>query len=501
MRAHAGIQAPSLLQRGSRTHYDAIVIGSGVGGSTTAALLAHAGLDVLVLEKNARIGGILASVTRDGFKLDTGSHLVARGARGPLGRLLRQLGLDRPRFLRHPIPVRSCGMLDIEAPGRRLWLPFTALEAARKLKLPARERLRLGRLLLAIFTMSERELEQWDRRSLDVFLRQYTEHPAAFYLFAFLGSIFFVLPPWDVSAGEAIRCLRWVLRDYSLSYVEGGMESLGNALLGLVTGCGGEVAVQSRAVSIREAGARLQVGTEDGSVYEAPAVACNLAPSDLLGLVDGIELPAAYAEQVKAIRPSGNAHQLRLALRRPLVGSGCLIGGISLSGLGLEDLSLELMERTVATIEAGHVSDPLAVYASVPSNFDATLAPPGAQSIIASIYGPSREDPADPPARWRDRGLEALASVIPGLMDELLFVDFAPVPEIGRWMGKSSRAAICNAQCPGQTGRDRLPVSTPVHGLYLCGDGAGGRGIGIEMAAVSGTEAAEAILRQRRAVS
>ena len=43
-------------------------------------------------------------------------------------------------------------------------------------------------------------------------------------------------------------------------------------------------------------------------------------------------------------------------------------------------------------------------------------------------------------------------------------------------------------------GRDRLPVATPIAGLYLCGDGAGGRGIGTELAAVSGIEAAESIL-------
>ena len=61
-------------------------------------------------------------------------------------------------------------------------------------------------------------------------------------------------------------------------------------------------------------------------------------------------------------------------------------------------------------------------------------------------------------------------------------------------MGKSQRAAICNGQRPVQVGRDRLAVATPVPGLFLCGDGAGGRGIGIEMAARSGTEAARHML-------
>jgi prolycopene isomerase len=87
-----------------------------------------------------------------------------------------------------------------------------------------------------------------------------------------------------------------------------------------------------------------------------------------------------------------------------------------------------------------------------------------------------------------------MASIIPGLEDELLFHEFVPIPQVGSWMGKSNRAAICNGQTPGQVGRDRLAVATPVPGVFLCGDGAGGRGIGTELAAVSAAEAARGIL-------
>jgi prolycopene isomerase len=473
--------------------HDAIVIGTGVGGCVTAALLAQAGWRVLVLDKNHSPGGILASYRRDGFKIDAGSHLVSRGRYGPLGRVLRRLGLDRPRFLTHPIPVRSRGMFEITAPPRRLGLLATAREAAKKLDLPPREVLRVARMFFQVLTLTELELRRWDRRTLDAFVRQHTEHPGAYFLLSFLASIFFVLPPWEVSAGEAIRCLRWVLRDYSLSYLEGGMDSFARALLAVVTGAGGEVVAPARVVSVRRVPGGLEVATEDGRSFSAQVVAANLAPVDLVELVEG-DLPDGWAARARSIRSSGNAHQLKLALRRPLVDEGCLIGGVSLGGLTLRDLSIELMERAVSDIAQGRISDPLAIYAPVPSNYDPSVAPPGHQLIVASLYGPTCDDPVDPPARWEERGLEAMARIIPGLEDALLFHELVPIPAVGRWMGKSGRGAICNGQVPGQVGRDRLPVATPIAGLYLCGDGAGGRGVGTELAAASAIEAVEAIL-------
>jgi prolycopene isomerase len=264
------------------------------------------------------------------------------------------------------------------------------------------------------------------------------------------------------------------------------MDALIESLLGPV-----EVMAPARVVSILRKQDSFVVVTADGRELEAAQVACNLAPADLLSLID---LPDEWAARARAIKPSGNAHQLRIALGRPLVDEGCLIGGLTLDGLTLDDLSIDLMQRTVADIEQGRVTDPLAIYAPVPSNYDASLAPPGRQLIIASVYGPVLDHPIDPPERWRDRALAALARVIPHFEEELLFCELMPVPAVGRFMGKGGRGAISNGQFPGQVGADRLPVTTPIPGLFLCGDGAGGRGIGTELAASSGMEAAAAML-------
>jgi len=56
--------------------FDTIVIGSGAGGLTTAALLALDGQRVLVLERHAVLGGCLQSYQRNGFEWDVGLHYM-----------------------------------------------------------------------------------------------------------------------------------------------------------------------------------------------------------------------------------------------------------------------------------------------------------------------------------------------------------------------------------------------------------------------------------------
>ncbi len=86
---------PSTLRIGRRyranrvdSDYDAIVIGSGIGGLTTAACLSQMGRKVIVLEQHYTAGGFTHSYARNGYEWDVGVHYIGdMGAATPARRL------------------------------------------------------------------------------------------------------------------------------------------------------------------------------------------------------------------------------------------------------------------------------------------------------------------------------------------------------------------------------------------------------------------------------
>ena len=78
--------------KGDGATYDAIVIGSGMGGMTTAALLAKLGQRVLVLEQHYVPGGFTHMFKRKGYIWDVGVHAVGEVTHHTVtGRLLDYL--------------------------------------------------------------------------------------------------------------------------------------------------------------------------------------------------------------------------------------------------------------------------------------------------------------------------------------------------------------------------------------------------------------------------
>ena len=69
-----------------------IIIGSGLGGLSTALLLSKNGYNVSVYEQATQVGGCLQCFMRNGVKFETGMHFIGSAATGQtLDRLLTYL--------------------------------------------------------------------------------------------------------------------------------------------------------------------------------------------------------------------------------------------------------------------------------------------------------------------------------------------------------------------------------------------------------------------------
>src|SRR5699024_2741616 len=103
--------------------FDAVVIGSGLGGMSAGAYLAAAGKRVAILERHSVIGGSSLVFRRRGrWEFDAGVHYIGDcEATGQVPTLMRGLGLDdRIDFL----PLDRAGFDTIIGPDMRLRVPF-----------------------------------------------------------------------------------------------------------------------------------------------------------------------------------------------------------------------------------------------------------------------------------------------------------------------------------------------------------------------------------------
>lgn len=480
-----------------RSDFDVIIIGTGIGGTAAGAVLAHAGKRVLLLDKNPRYGGSCSYYDKQGFRIDMGTHLFCRGEKGPLGEVLRRTGRPGAIWFKRALPLK--------ARGSGLWLhlarnpaawPLGALDALRQTGIPLAELPKVARFFYAILRMPMREIEALDDTSVHDFVLRYTQNPYVYLAFNFLLGLYFILPPKDVSAGEAIYCFQVMARDFALSYPKGGAAAIPGAYIRIAETYGAELRLRAGVKKIIiEKGCAAGVELESGEVVRARTIVSTTSLKDVVYRLTGAgHFSAAFRRRVDGLVGSQIAVQAKIGLRRPLVNAAVLIGGTPMAfPPGLPDIAL--LERNFETFFRGRVPEMTPIYCPIPTFFDPSLAPPGHQLLTACALAPTTDVPlSDGAERWTEAMMSALRQMVPGLEREAVFIDTFSVRFMEHWIGKSGGSAITTAQTMGQVGDKRPGVRSEIPGLYFAGCCAGGRGVGTELAATSGMECADAIL-------
>ncbi|HVY44308.1 MAG TPA: FAD-dependent oxidoreductase, partial [Minicystis sp.] len=487
----------------------AVVVGAGVGGAAAALLLAASGVRTTLVDKNRRLGGSCSGYEKQGFHVDVGTHMFCRGDKGPLGEVLWRAG--RPgaiRFVRTRdiaevrFPARpgdanqQDGVTRIAVPADLARMPRFVVELVRALALSPREAARAARLFAHILAMSDADVDALDGATVEDFIAPFTDHPPTIGLFGFLLGLYFILPYWEVSAGEALWSFRAMVRDNALSYPLGGSIAVPGTYARIAEELGADVRTGAGVRRVVVDRSRVRgVELEDGSVLPASiVVSTSSVRTTVTRLVGPQHFPEAYVARALALRGSYVAVQAKIGLRKKLVDAGAIIGGVG-DGVDLLRVSTGELREMFAALADGKIPPVVPFYCPVPTNFDPSLAPPGHQLLTACAVAPTTDVALrDPAPLWEEAMLATLRKVVPGLDEHAVFVDRFSVAFLERWLGKEFGPAVSTGQTPDQVGKKRPAVHTPVRGLYLAGCGAGARGVGTELAASSAMECVDRIL-------
>lgn len=500
--------APDFSTR--RADADVVVVGAGIGGLTAAALLAQAGLQVVVAEQHVVAGGFCHNWLRKGrdgearpvFRFDAGVHDVSGWWPGaPVHGLLSRLGLaerltwarldhryvsegrvfDVPRdwdayveTLAARFPADAQGIRRAMADIRVIHAGMYS-QAPRRSGVPGAPRTVEGMLA---FAREHPLVVRWMQRPFMELLASHIADPVARMAIAGLAG-YVTDDAARASVGQIVPLQGYYL--HGGYYPLGGSGRLADALVAVIESHGGEVRLKTAVAAVRieggrAAGVRLARGGEIG----AAAVIVN---ADLLGatrgLIDASLWPDEFKRTLAGLEPACSAFAVHLGVRGDFPGVPPIVHVEGAAG------------------SAGLV---------IPSQVDPDAAPPGYSSveILRLLPQAQARDWFARPEAHDDEALRASADYLQrkqALGDELIRVAETALPGLaGRIVCRSDASPLtfrrydwtADGAIYGCTGAPApIGVRSPIPGLAFAG--AATHGAGIEAVMISGALAAEAL--------
>ena len=474
---------------------DIIVVGAGIGGLSCAALLAHGGYKVTVLEKNSFIGGACSSYQKQGYTFDRAVHMFSSGLNGPFGKIFNRLGLDYLKFVRHlnersamkiyrqdgyvPINFNINSITKVSKPTNANKEGLSSFFTKKTIK-------DFTSVMTKIITMNKRKLKVLYDEDLTVsqWLDQITEDPFIHGIFAFLLAGMFAIGITKASAAEFIHCFKAeMLSKEGYQYpVSGAAQAIPNAIARGIEHYGGKILTNSPVKSIVIKGNKVQGVLAGDKLIEAPIVVSNLSLKwTILNLVGRDFFEKKYLEKIESLTPSLSSMTFKLALKEPIIEKWALINCYHPT---LHDWGDKYGPG--APLSNGF-------FGPVLSNIDTKVAPPGHQTVIFGTITPAKGPNWE---KWKDVYWEDIKSFFPDLEKKLDFVDVSFPKDNAGASGKPSGPVEGLGLIPSQTGKNKPSSVLPIEGLYAVGDtcGRNSHGIGVQLAADSGINCADAII-------
>jgi len=454
--------------------YDAIIVGTGIGGAAIGALLAHSGRKVLIMDKNPIVGGRCTSYEHKGFTLDLGVHLFGVGDKGSLGDVLRATG--EPDALDWVTVKRSTQQVGDDV---RRYSQQNMLRS-----IPAEEQENLIKFFTRVHLITDEEINKLWYTSVEEWMSEFTKHPLSH---AFIDSIvkqYFCVPSSTASVAEFIKCFRSVLVARSSAYPKGGCIAIPKAYLSVLEKHGGEVRLNAKVKKIIvEGGEAVGVSMMNGTELRAPVIISN---ADIKATVETLVGPQyfskTYVDTVANQTYSDSCIMLKLGLKEKITDDQLRMyipnddsptGGEA--GRRTETTSV-IPERIVGMIV-------------IPTNFDSALAPDEDKQLICfgACISTTNDFSSQDWNAWRETLRNSLYSAFPEAKDKVLW-EKMDTPQLVHAYAGEDGAIIGAGQTVNQVHKRRLSVVSPLKGLYYCSAEAGGHGIGTELAASSALE-------------
>lgn len=478
--------------------FDVCVIGAGYGGATAAALLAHSGRRVALVEKTARAGGKTQTTDRKGYHFEMFGAVGIPALNSRFHELVERLGIaERVPFV---VPAGNVASVRYKTPDgawRSMYSPLVSTGSAEEMENLRRvygvgeaELAALGNFYAALFAVDSDALEALDDVGMLDWMAQFGLAPALESQICMNLNTLFVVPVNRLAASEAIL----VLRDQALGgagrYHVGGYGRVAEACAEYVVANGGAYFTKRRVRRIVVENRRaVGVETDQGIVRARCVISSAGIQPTVLKLAGPGHFPDEYVSRVRTLEPSWSIAGYRYVLDARIF-DAALIPVFS-------DQSW-LDDARYARMEAGEWPDVPLIAIDVASEFDPTLVPhPDHQVANCQVFCSP-----DPGSAMYLEAIRRADAVIDELWPELkhhVIRKEAYGPKQVSGMSRDAVVPGCGgeavglAQVVGQVGRSKPDARTPLCGLYLVGCDAGGRGAGTHQAVDSGFKVAEMV--------